>query len=47
MNYDFFQFVAQFGFSRGGEGYNAKYDLDGDNTVGIGDFLIFVSAFGK
>ena len=29
---DFLLFVVQFGFSEGDEGYNARYDLDGDGT---------------
>lgn len=44
---DFLLFVAQFGLSRGDEQYDAKYDLDGDGTIGFGDFLIFFIAFGK
>ena len=39
--------VAQFGLSQGDEGYDVRYDLDGDSTIGFGDFLIFVNAFGK
>ena len=44
---DFFQFVEQFGLSRGDAGYEARYDLDGDGTIGFGDFLIFAGDFGK
>ena len=29
------------------EEYDARYDLDGDGTIGFGDFLIFVDAFGQ
>ncbi len=43
----FLLFLTLFGLSHGDKGYAARYDLDGDNTVGIGDFLIFVDAFGK
>ena len=32
---------------KGDEVYEARYDLDGDGTIGIDDFLIFVNAFGK
>ena len=44
---DFLLFVAAFGKSEGGPGYNAAADLDGDGTVAFPDFLIFASAFGK
>ncbi len=44
---DFLQFVNHFGTSRGGAGYDAKYDLDGNGAIGIPDFLIFVDSFGK
>ena len=39
--------VERFGFSQSDEGYEVRFDLDGDGVVGIGDFLIFVNAFGK
>ncbi len=41
------QFVAQFGLSQGDEQYNAKYNLDSDGTICVGDLLIFVNALGK
>ena len=44
---DFLQFVDHFGTSRGGAGYDAKYDLDSNGAIGIPDFLIFVDSFGK
>ena len=44
---DFLLFVSQLGFSRGDEGYDAKYDLDADGVIGFGDFLIFANAFGE
>ena len=44
---DFLLFVSQLGFSRGDEGYDAKYDLDEDGVIGFGDFLIFASNFGE
>ena len=31
----------------GDGGYDARYDLDGDGTIGFDDFLLFASAFGK
>ena len=39
--------MAQFGFSGDDEGYDARFDLDGDGTIGFGDFLIFANAFGS
>ena len=44
---DFLQFVNHFGTSRGGAGYDAKYDLDENGVIGIPDFLIFVDNFGS
>ena len=44
---DFLLFVEHLGFSRGDEGYDAKYDLDEDGVIGFGDFLIFGRSFGK
>ena len=44
---DFLQFVNHFGTSRGGAGYDAKYDLDENGVIGIPDFLIFVNNFGS
>ena len=43
---DFLLFVEHLGFSRGDEGYDAKYDLNEDGVIGFGDFLIFASSFG-
>ena len=34
---DFLLFVAQFGLSRGDEGYDARFDLDGDGVIGFGE----------
>lgn len=44
---DFLLFVAAFGTSEGGAGYNAAADLDGDGRVAFSDFLLFADAFGK
>ena len=44
---DFLLFVEHLGFSRGDEGYDAKYDLDEDGVIGFGDFLIFAKSFGR
>ena len=43
---DFLLFVEHLGFSRGDEGYDAKYDLNEDGVIGFGDFLIFAKSFG-
>ena len=43
---DFVRFAAEFGFSHGDAGYDARYDLDGDGEVGFSDFVIFAKAFG-
>ena len=40
-------FVSAFGTQEGQEGYESKYDLDGNGEIGIPDFLIFVENFGK
>lgn len=44
---DFLQFVEQFGLSQGDAGNDARFDLDGNDTIGIDDFLIFSKHFGK
>ena len=44
---DFIQFAANFGFSQGDLGYDARYDLDDDGQVGLSDFLIFAKNFGQ
>ena len=33
--------------SQGDAGYDVRYDLDGDGTIGFGDFVIFAKNFGK
>ena len=38
---------AQFGLSQTDEGYDARFDLDGDGAIGFSDFLIFANHFGK
>ncbi len=42
---DFFAFAGAFG--QPGTGANAKFDLDGDGSVGFGDFFAFAADFGK
>ena len=44
---DFVLFTAQYGLRQGDPGYDAWYDLDGDGTIGFGDFLIFGRAFDR
>ena len=44
---DFIQFAANFGFSQGDLGSDARYDLDDDGQVGLSDFLIFAKNFGQ
>ena len=39
--------MSQFGLSEDNEGYDARFDLDGNGTIGLADFLIFANAFGK
>ena len=43
---DFVRFAAEFGYSHGDAGYDARFDLDGDGEVGFSDFVIFAKAFG-
>ena len=42
---DFALFQTAFGFSEGDDGFNAEMDLNGDGTIDIPDFLIFVSHY--
>ena len=44
---DFLLFVGAFGSREGQKMYEARYDLNGDDTIGFDDFLVFVSSFGK
>ena len=44
---DFLLFVDVFGARQGDEGYKTRFDLDGNGTIGISDFLIFANNFGK
>ena len=46
-DYLIFVDVDNFGLKVGQEGYEAKYDLDRNEVIGIPDFLIFVEDFGK
>ena len=38
---DFLLFATQFGLSRGDAGYDARFDLDGNGTIGIKRFFDF------
>ncbi len=42
---DFFAFASGFGKRRGEEGFEPKFDLDGNGQVEFGDFFIFARAF--
>lgn len=44
---DFLLFATVFGRSQGGTGFVARYDLDGDGSIGFSDFVIFADAFGN
>ncbi len=44
---DFVKFAAKYGYTRGQDRYDPRYDLDDDGAVGFGDFLIFTKAFGQ
>lgn len=44
---DFLLFVSAFGTRKGQEGYEAKYDLNGDGQIAFADFLLFVNSFGR
>ena len=39
--------MKRFGTKAGDAGYDAGYDLDGNQKVGFGDFLIFAKVFGR
>ena len=40
-------FAEKFGLSTGDAGYDPRYDLDGDGTVGFSDFLLFAESLGE
>ena len=47
MNFaDFLALANKMGSSRDRGSYEAKYDLDGDGVIGMGDFRILASRFG-
>ena len=43
---DFVKFIYYFGFRVGDVMYRALYDLNKDGVIDLGDFLLFVEAFG-
>ena len=46
-SHDFRAFVNHFGTQDEDEKYNAKYDINGNETVDFADFLIFAKNYGK
>ena len=44
---DFIGFVGKYGTRLGEDGYDARYDLNGDGVIGADDFWIFDAAFGS
>ena len=44
---DFLLFSSVFGFQEGQEGYEKKYDLNGDGKIGSEDYVIYLQSYGK
>ena len=44
---DFVLFAGKFGLSEEDEGYDVRFDLDGNGAVGFSDFVILAAAFGN
>ena len=44
---DFVRFVGKYGTRLGEDGYDARYDLNGDGVIGADDFWIFDASFGE
>ena len=44
---DFIGFVGKYGTRLGEDGYDARYDLNGDGVIGADDFWIFDASFGE
>ena len=44
---DFIGFVGKYGTRRGEDGYDARYDLNGDGVIGADDFWILDASFGE
>ncbi|MYD60369.1 MAG: hypothetical protein F4W91_04960, partial [Gemmatimonadetes bacterium] len=44
---DFLLFSKVFGFREGQEGYDAKYDLNGDGKIASEDYVIYLQSYGK
>lgn len=43
---DYSLLIKVFGYQEGQEGYEAKYDLNGDGEIGLDDFFIFIRSYG-
>ena len=44
---DFLHFASVFGTRDGDDGYESRYDLNGDGEIGFEDFVNFAGSFGK
>ena len=44
---DFIGFVGKYGTRLGEDGYDARYDLNGDGVIGADDLSIFAASFGE
>ena len=44
---DFLELVEHFGLANGSEGFDARFDLNGDDVVGFSDFILFARAFSE
>ena len=44
---DYLLFFLYYGLSEGDAGYDARYDLDSNGTIGVVDFMLFVNSYGK
>ena len=44
---DFVRFVGKYGTRLGEDGYDARYDLNGDGVIGADDLSIFAASFGE
>ncbi|MBK36616.1 MAG: hypothetical protein CME26_13950 [Gemmatimonadetes bacterium] len=44
---DFLQFAEHFGEGEADEGFDPRFDIDGNGQVGFEDFLVFASGFGQ
>ena len=44
---DFLELVEHLGLANGSEGFDARFDLNGDDVVGFSDFILFARAFSE